>query len=262
MKIALLHGWGCDGRIWQSIIPFLERYAEIELVDINDHIEKALVSDKLLSDAVVGSIAKKLPAQSVLCGWSLGGMLATQLAARFPKKVTALMALASNAVFVANEEWPEAMSAATFDQFFSLFNKNPAHALKRFMLLEVHGDENAKAQLQYLQALSNDMDKNEVDAKVLEAGLELLARIDNTALLEKIKCPALYVFGKNDALVPVSATELMKTKIHTGQVLRVLECSGHLLHYPEENLLTLLASFFLKLSDNAEATLKANANDR
>jgi hypothetical protein len=54
----------------------------------------------------------------------------------------------------------------------------------------------------------------------------------------------------------------MKTKIHTGQVLRVLECSGHLLHYPEENLLTLLASFFLKLSDNAEATLKANANDR
>jgi len=238
MKIVLLHGWGCDGRIWQSLTPFLERYAEIECVDINKHIEKAVISKKPFSevavDSVVKSIAAQLPEQSILCGWSLGGMLAVQLAARYPEKVIALITLASNAVFVANKEWPEAMPAATFDQFFSLFKKNPKSALKRFMLLEIHGDKNAKMQLLYLQSLASEMEINDVNANTLEAGLELLASIDNTALLEKIKCPALSVFGENDALVPVSTTELIQTKINADQMVSVLENSGHILPYPEE----------------------------
>lgn len=261
MKIVLLHGWGCDSRIWQPIIPFFKHYGEIVLIDINEHIETALVNDQLSPNIIVSSIAKQLPEKSILCGWSLGGMLATQLAACSPEKVTALITLASNAVFVANEQWQAAMPAATFDQFFSLLKNSPRQALKRFRVLEVYGDENAKSQSQYLQSLANDSAIYEPSEKVLEAGLVLLASIDNTPIFEKITCPALYCFGENDTLVPVSAAAAIKAKVSVGQSITILEASGHLLHYPEEKILLLLESFFLSLVPMPSITLRANTDD-
>jgi len=257
-NIVLLHGWGCDSRIWQSILPFFESYADTIAININDYIEASLVSDKEIhSDDVrklVDTLAEQLPENCLICGWSLGGMLAAQLADHYPQKVLGLITLASNAKFIknedalnkeilneaiSNEEWPEAMPLSTFEAFFSLLKKNTKQALKRFSLLEVHGDNNAKEQLLYLQNITVD-----VDPAVLEAGLQLLAKINNITTLNNIDCPALYCFGSKDSLVPVSTVHLFEARINSKSKIACLEARGHLLHYPNETLIEYIKDFF------------------
>lgn len=262
-NIILLHGWGCDSRIWQSILPFFESYADTTAININDYIEASLVSDKEInSDDVrklVDTLAEQLPESCLICGWSLGGMLAAQLADHYPKKVLGLITLASNAKFIknedaldketlnkntlneamSNEEWPEAMPLSTFEAFFSLLKRNTKQALKRFSLLEVHGDNNAKEQLLYLQNIAVD-----VDPAVLEAGLDLLANMNNITTLNNIDCPTLYCFGSKDALVPVSTVPLFEARINSKSKIACLEGRGHLLHYPNETLIEYIKAFF------------------
>lgn len=254
--IVLLHGWGCDSRIWQSMLPFFESYADTLTLNINDLIEANILSgtssDKSLGPddvrKLVDSIAQQLPENALVCGWSLGGMLAAQLAEHYPQKVLGLITLSSNAVFTQSEKldddsqaskWPEAMPLETFEIFFSLLKKNHKKALKRFSLLEVNGDENAKEQMLYLQEVAAD-----IHSDVLEAGLELLANINNIATINKIACPALYCFGCKDALVPVSATALFETQINARSKIVCLDGRGHLLHYPNEILVEKIKVFF------------------
>jgi len=252
-QIVLLHGWACDSRIWQSMIPFFERYAKTVALDLNDYIESTLdiESDKMshIDDSVrvvVNDIAKQLSEGTLIIGWSLGGMLAAQLAVHHSEKIVGLITLASNPVFVSTDSWQEAMPSETFDAFFSLFKKNTQQALKRFTLLEVHGDEYSKDQLKYLKTTAVDS-----DPILLEKGLALLIGINNIEEMNKVACPALFCFGENDALVPISTVERMRSTIKANAKIVCLDNSGHLLHHPIEKLIRVLEPFLSSFTGSA-----------
>ncbi len=237
--IVLLHGWGCDSRIWESLIPFLNAYADLILVDIE-------YADKN-SDECCKEIEKVLPDSSVLLGWSLGGMLATRLAAMYPTKVNALISLASNASFVANDGWANAMLPETFMVFFGLFVSNSQKALTRFSLLQVKGDSDSSQQLSYLK-------KCLVNNASLKTGLDYLREMNNRdILLHEIICPSLYVFGESDTLVPVSAAYELQKLIHqpskAHQNVAVIRGKGHVLPCANDDgeLLVVFNDFFKKL---------------
>jgi pimeloyl-[acyl-carrier protein] methyl ester esterase len=73
-----------------------------------------------------------LPDNAWLGGWSLGGMLASELAARRGERCCGLVTLASNPRFVAHEDWPSAMPAQTFDGFLAGCHADTQVTLKRF----------------------------------------------------------------------------------------------------------------------------------
>jgi pimeloyl-ACP methyl ester esterase len=222
--IVLLHGWGCDSRIWQPLLPLFAQRADLIVVDISYIGESA--------ESLCEQLVSALPARFYLCGWSLGGMLATRIAAIFPERVCGLITLASNACFVASADWPIAMATDTFKAFFAEIEQNPLKGLKRFALLEIHGDEFAKQQLQWLVGLST----NTITLENLLAGLSMLETLDNTALLAAITCPALYIFGEKDSLVPVAAMERFQKIANEQQSVRSIPQRGHLLHYPVDTL--------------------------
>jgi len=235
--IVLLHGWGCDSRIWESLRPFLNAHADLIVLDIEYNGKS--------SDDCCNAIANILPDKSILLGWSLGGMLATRLAAMHPEKVAALISLASNASFVANNDWPNAMEFKTFTGFVNAFVANAQKALTRFALLQVKGDKNSKQQLHYLKNCLTDNAE-------LKVGLDYLREINNLdALSRKISCPSLYVFGENDTLVPVSAADDLKKILcsresKASQSVIVIDGAGHVLPYVDgsSSLTNVLNNFF------------------
>lgn len=235
--IVLIHGWGCDSKIWEPLHPILKHWANIIVTDIN--------YDDSPIDQVAKTIVKQLPEQFIVCGWSLGGMLATHIAAHYMERVRALITLSSNVTFTAKEHWPNAMELKAFETFYTLFKNDPQRGLKRFAALQTLGDKQSRQQNQWLQQCFKHFTAS---TQSLQHGLHWLGNIDNMATIQATTVPALYVFGENDVLVPKSAAQAIQPYCNTQQTTAILPKCGHLLHYPTEDISPLLTSFFSRLT--------------
>lgn len=202
-ELVLLHGWASDAEIWRSIIPSLRRHFHITLIDLPGFGRSQACSVVDDAASVIEQLLPVLPDSAVYCGWSLGGMFATAIAAKYPERVSGLITVASNAVFVADEHWPAAMPPADFLAFKAAIEKNAEKGLRRFRLLQLFGDKRADAVTAILSRQPTP-----VDASALTQGLTYLNTIDNRAALAAIRCPVMHVFGSEDALVPVATVEL------------------------------------------------------
>jgi len=141
-----------------------------------------------------------LPEDAWLGGWSLGGMLAAELAARRGERCSGLLTLASNLCFVAEPGWPAAMPAETFKAFRQGCAVDASATLKRFTLLCAQGAADARGLSRQLLAAAP-----QVQPEALLAGLDLLANLDTRAALQAFVGPQLHLFAGQDALVPAAA---------------------------------------------------------
>ncbi len=191
-RLILLPGWGLGVSPLQPLAAALLGLDEHLRVDIEPlpTLESARLDDWLdeLDDA--------LPADTWLGGWSLGGMLAAELAARRGDHCCGLVTLASNACLVARDDWPSAMSAELFDTFLQGCEQDsPQATLKRFSLLCTQGAvEEPRALARLLSAGA--------PTGPLVPGLQVLAQLDTRKALQAYRGPQLHLFAGADALVP------------------------------------------------------------
>lgn len=208
--LVLLAGWGLGIKPLNALTEALKRLLPdftVQLQPLPDLIGKDFTGKNTAT--LIQQLDDELPQNCWLAGWSLGGMLATAVAAqRQPTTAkntcAGLISLASNACFVANDTWQNAMPASTFAKFYTLCEKDLAKGLKRFSLLCSQG---AAASRQLAAELNNHLESHPSDLAGLEclAGLDLLASLDNRAAISDISAPQLHLFAENDALVPVTA---------------------------------------------------------
>ena len=223
--LILLPGWAYDGGVWQSLVRDLEGIATNSLaIPVDDNV-----------DRVCEQLAAQIKRPSVLCGWSLGGMLAVRIAAHYPEKVIGVITLASNVRFVANHDWPYAISKQTFTAFYDLFKRNAQQALTRFSGLVTLGDQHANVQRQWLRSFIINVTNDVGAAERLLFGLDLLATLNNDRVYQNITCPARFFFGEKDSLVPVKAASMLQSRLSHAQEICVLPNAGHLLHYPDRD---------------------------
>ncbi|WP_462380073.1 alpha/beta fold hydrolase [Pseudomonas sp. Marseille-QA0892] len=167
---------------------------------------------------VLDGMAKAIPAQSWLIGWSLGGMLAAELAGRADVRCAGLVTLGANMRFVATQDWPDAMPVATFGRFREGCGMNPEATLKRFSLLCSQGASDARA-------LSRVLSESPDPSESLLAGLDVLAGLEMRRALEAFEGPRLHVFAGRDALVPASAATALARVSPVGTTALMAEAS-------------------------------------
>lgn len=153
---------------------------------------------------------RQISADSWLLGWSLGGMLATALAARRGAECPGLITLGSNASFVAREDWPQAMPQAVFRRFHQQAQSDWKATMHSFRQLCTHGDAGATLNL-----------TEEPPAEEHLPGLDWLAQLDNRAALRSLACPQLHVLATADALVPVAVADAIRNLQPDAQVRQV-----------------------------------------
>lgn len=211
--LVLLPGWGLGVKPLNALTEELKKRLPsftVQLQPLPNFAGKNITT-------VIKELNNELPKNCWLAGWSLGGMLATALAAErqlsdSPSKIssTGLINFASNACFVANTSWPNAMPKSTFTEFYKLCKSDLATGLKRFTLLCSQGAEQPRQLSRQLQAMALTLEPaNTRVALELLAGLEMLAKLDNRTAITNISGPQLHLFAEADALVPVeTATEI------------------------------------------------------
>ncbi len=201
---VFIHGWGSDNTLWESFRVALHASTNPSLsgahfaIDLPGFADAALSQPDSLND-YLSAVERELPENCILLGWSLGGMIATQLASRNTDKLVALLTVGSNPCFVVKPDWPSAMSVDTFEAFFEGFTQSPVKAWKRFCGLQAKGSLSPKSLLTLLKQQSSPTDKT---VEAWTSGLRWLRDIDNRHALKVLTVPSLHLFGQGDSLVP------------------------------------------------------------
>lgn len=233
-RLFLLSGWGLGVAPLQPLADVLRGVHEgwdVQVVPLPE-----LRSTKL--EDWLDALDSSLPEDCWLGGWSLGGMLATGLAARRQARCCGLVTLACNPCFVARDDWPDAMSRATFAAFRDGCRDSPVATLKRFALLCAQGARDPR-NLGRLLVSTTPV----TQAESLMAGLALLETADIRPLLKQFCGPQLHLLAAGDALVPSALADALPALQPRGRV-AVFAAASHAfaLERPEE-VATAIAAF-------------------
>jgi carboxylesterase BioH (pimeloyl-CoA synthesis) len=78
--LVLLHGWGFNSELFNNLIDRYKNQYRITMIDLPGHGRSDDVSGGL--DEWCDEIIKNLPDNPILLGWSLGGLLAINIATK------------------------------------------------------------------------------------------------------------------------------------------------------------------------------------
>lgn len=228
--LVLLHGWALSLRVFDSLVPMLESTRQVIRVDLPGHGRTpwdARAATLAGQAAMLREALMKLPdarAPYVLVGWSLGGQIALELAARQRDEVRALVLIATSPRYTRNETWPYGPTRATLERLANELTRNWRSAVGEFLELQVRGSAERERVLRELRAALTR--QGEPDPAALAAGLEMLGSIDLRARLGAIPQPALALAGQYDRIAPPEASRELATRLPEGRYAEVRR-AGH-----------------------------------
>lgn len=227
MKPVLLHGWGTHPVIFEPLMAHLPSARALPLPGYAGSPAAAGLEE------MAERVAAQLEDGTLLLGWSLGGLVAAQIARTHPHKVKRLALVASTPCFVSRDDWPHGVAQEVFTQFAVSLAGDYAGTLRRFLSLQAQGSDGMRAVLAELRRRL--LEQPRPPAGVLEAGLDILQRADLRAVMRELEQPVTLVHGSGDRLAPVAAARWMADHLADAK-LHEIAGAGHapFLSHPRE----------------------------
>lgn len=223
LPLILLHGWGVHAGLWRAVKPDLETYRSVLAVDLPGYGDNASVLP-YSADGLAQTLARQVAESCIVCGWSMGGMVAQAWAAQRPEQVRGLILVSSSPAFVRRSDWLHGLATDTLAEFASALTEDYRATLLRFLALQARGGEAARAVTTALRG--SLLGRPEPAPSVLEAGLELLRTVDLRACVGNIHCPTLIIHGARDLVCPEGAGRWLAESI-AGARLAVHPAAAH-----------------------------------
>jgi pimeloyl-[acyl-carrier protein] methyl ester esterase len=205
LPLVFIHGWGLNSAVWQPSVEALKENFEVITIDLpgfGENIEHTLSPYSLIEVAKLVQQAVAKPA--VYIGWSLGGLVASEIALAYPQQVKALVTVASSPCFVERDNW-----AGIKPEVLALFHRqlaeDTAKTINNFLKIQAMGSPHLRHDIKLLRELV--MQFSMPTKSTLDESLQLLETVDHRESLVKISMPYLRLYGKLDGLVPRKAVK-------------------------------------------------------
>ncbi|MFQ3208358.1 MAG: pimeloyl-[acyl-carrier protein] methyl ester esterase [Glaciecola sp.] len=214
VNIGFIHGWGMNSGAFTQLIKTLQSQLKQRSTNANlrficytislpGHGEKhELVPNSFDLAGIAHSINPEVKENTILIGWSLGGLLAQYLASEHHPNVIGLMTIATTPKFQMTNDWP-GIKPEVLAMFMQQLKQNHHKTLSRFLAIQMMGVENAKALIKEITTAINIYPAPNIIA--LFHGLKILQDADIRQDIKNIKIPTLRTYGRLDSLVPYQA---------------------------------------------------------
>lgn len=211
-QLVLIPGLACDDRLWRAQWPVLPASLAPAVSDV--HMRHATI------EAMAGALLREHEGPLVLCGASMGGMIAMEAARQAPERIEGLALLGTNP----SPETPD--MRALREAAIELFARGDVRGVvEPNVAFAFHPAQAADPRLveAYLQMM-------------LDAGGEQLIR-QNRALMQRpdareqlpgLRCPVLVMCGDTDRLTPPDCSREIAALAPTAELVWVADC-GHML---------------------------------
>ncbi|ELQ6241293.1 pimeloyl-ACP methyl ester esterase BioH [Cronobacter sakazakii] len=236
--LVLLHGWGLNAEVWRCISQELSSHFTLHLVDLPGY-GRSQGYGALTLDEMARLVASRAPERAIWLGWSLGGLVASQVALNEPSRVDALVTVASSPCFQAGDDWP-GIKPEVLSGFQRQLSEDFQRTVERFLALQTLGTETARQDARVLKSIV--LAQPMPGADVLNGGLEILKTADLREALTAWQGPFLRLYGRLDGLVPRKVAALLDARFPDSES-QVFEKTAHapFISHPREFCDALLA---------------------
>jgi pimeloyl-ACP methyl ester carboxylesterase len=228
--VLLIHGLGLSGGAWWRTIEALSPTLRVITFDhrgigLSRSVTPAYTTEAMADDAVAVLDALGLNDAHVY-GFSLGGMVAQQLALRHPRRVRSLVLGATH---------PGGRRAVHADgEVLAFFHRRAGMRHADAARESVQYNYGPRCRAEHADRIAEDIEwrlRQPFSAHAYRAHIFAAALHNCYGRLDRIAVPTLVVHGADDRIIPVQNAELMAERLPRCR-LALLEATGHL--YPTE----------------------------
>jgi len=218
IPVVFIHGWGLNSAVWQ---PFIDNLSDeftnvfyiitVDLPGFGSNVNKELNSYSLAN--VCQYIDNSITQPAIYLGWSLGGLVATEMALCYPEKVRALITVASSPRFLeevvkqehtTQQTWP-GLKAKVLDAFHQQLQVDTKKTISGFLKIQAMGSPHIRQDIKQITQLV--FQHQMANKATLDQSLMLLESSDFREQLQDITQPFLRLYGDADSLVPKAVIE-------------------------------------------------------
>ena len=231
--LFLLHGWGCNGEIFNQIKPFLAESFQVITVDFagfgKSEEPQSVWGVEEYTRSVEAIAEQEDITNPILIGHSFGGRISIVYASRNATRKVILVDAAG----------------VKPRRSFTYYRKVYTYKLLKRLLPLLVGKQRAAKIIEERRAKSGSADYNNA-SPMMRAILSKCVNEDLRHLMPKIKAPTLLFWGENDTATPLSDAKRME-KLIPDAGLVVAHGTGHFSFLENQGLFTAVIKNFFKL---------------
>ncbi|WP_455210269.1 pimeloyl-ACP methyl ester esterase BioH [Kaarinaea lacus] len=223
--IVLIHGWGMSGNVWEPVTDILCHNYRITILDLPGYGRSAqFVLPQYTLESLADELVSLVPPGATVLGWSLGGMIAMQMALRYPNAFDRLILVATSPQFQLSADWPHAVDTRILENFASELATSYKDTIQQFLAIQALGSEHAREEIRLLR--DKVFRDGEPDPNALRQSLRILQTANLRDKMQDIAMDTLIICGERDRLVPIAAAKRLAQSIEHCQ-LRIIKGASH-----------------------------------
>lgn len=222
--LIMLPGWGINSIVWQRINAFLSKDFELIFVEW-EHMD----SLDAFKQRVIGVIEEKGLSNFSVLGWSLGALVAQELAMYQIYKIQHLILIGGTSCFVQHKEdaYKSGWHTRIVERMkFQMLHNKPEETLFQFNdMMFSKSEKEMGHDKAFLESVASTSKSQDINDYLL--GLDYLIQKDFRHQLMDLKTPLLMIHGEEDSICPLEAAIYIKNAVSYSKI-SIIKQSGHM----------------------------------